>query len=854
MLEAVSIMKAAGDCDQWQAVLSVAAHWDFSALSAPSLIHNCAIEICARCGRPDEAVELLSKLLQAGGAPTSKSLDAVVTCLCRDDGADVPQAMAVLRSAKDAGVEPWGSTRERVILTACRLEAWQAVAEMHWEMETSHQPMSEEVRRQVKTAASSHSALSSALAGLGARRSLLQVLRERGRRREGDRAIAAVEKSCLPSPVPLPVSNVLMSVLLSCGRTAEAVAVTRSLKAERVEADTETLSMLLVSLARLGDAADAARVASEMTGMGMRPPMWAVEQAASELVHHQRFAQACQVCDAFLIPHRSASRALLRLSVAAARGAGPPWLARAAQWILRQGPGLREEGSCWLLGACAESGDWRTSSLIIGSLAAPSAELVHLAVEACRSCASDSPDAPAAADSAKRLTHLLEALRVESEPSVEQDARRALLSMKARGQAPTPRALLEAALDIVEEGNAVGASELSHAALSLGASHHRLMERVVCRLAHQGYLEQAAELSRSLPVVSRGTQRALLRCAALNADANAAISLLERFFGGSSSERISVAPPLPSSCFAWAASACEAGRWLEASQFSARWAVQHHYCSRPPPRACYYGWPLRACAEAGLGRDALGLLRELQARSSAAGSNAWAQGCIELCFMNAMQACAKARLIDDLLALEVEARESQVPPWRSKQRKDLVAGANLLVMETFSKIGRPQDVLSRLDALECAGAPPDLRGYVHAIKALGNVGRTKDALNVLEKEGSLYTPSVHSYVAALKACELTFSTADALKVLRDMKSRGVMPNRASYHCAIKACGADYRAALGLLEDMRRDSLEPGENCLKAALQACNRACQFGESEGLVQEMVAGGIAPHVVEALKGGYI
>lgn len=162
-----------------------------------------------------------------------------------------------------------------------------------------------------------------------------------------------------------------------------------------------------------------------------------------------------------------------------------------------------------------------------------------------------------------------------------------------------------------------------------------------------------------------------------------------------------------------------------------------------------------------------------------------------------ISACAKAREIGQAMALLKKMRSLSIKP-------DVVT-FNALISACASA-GRWKDSMSLLQQCQREpGVDPDIITYTNAMRACARARKYKDAIELLEVLQDLgLKPDVYAYTAAIDACAKGKMWRKALDILDEMRTRGVQPSEVTYSVAITACGngGQWQRALELLNQMR----------------------------------------------------
>ena len=162
-----------------------------------------------------------------------------------------------------------------------------------------------------------------------------------------------------------------------------------------------------------------------------------------------------------------------------------------------------------------------------------------------------------------------------------------------------------------------------------------------------------------------------------------------------------------------------------------------------------------------------------------------------------ISACAKAREVGQAMALLKKMRSLSIKP-------DVVT-FNALISACASA-GRWKDSMSLLQQCQREpGVDPDIITYTNAMRACARARKYKDAIELLEVLQDLgLKPDVYAYTAAIDACAKGKMWRKALDILDEMRTRGVQPSEVTYSVAITACGngGQWQRAMELLNQMR----------------------------------------------------
>ncbi|CAM9362414.1 unnamed protein product [Ectocarpus sp. 12 AP-2014] len=181
--------------------------------------------------------------------------------------------------------------------------------------------------------------------------------------------------------------------------------------------------------------------------------------------------------------------------------------------------------------------------------------------------------------------------------------------------------------------------------------------------------------------------------------------------------------------------------------------------------------------------------------------------------------------------------------------------------EAGKKGSRWRDVVPALEEMRSLGLVTDGRPYTVAIKALGDNGKTAEALKLLEsmRDGRI-PPNEFSYTAAASACAKTGDWKGALRLLGQMREQdGLEPNEFTYTAAVTACGrgGNLEAALSLLDGMRGKGVSPNCFTYNSAIHACARKASLPAdllfpwlgkwklALELIERMKADGVTPNL---------
>ena len=162
-----------------------------------------------------------------------------------------------------------------------------------------------------------------------------------------------------------------------------------------------------------------------------------------------------------------------------------------------------------------------------------------------------------------------------------------------------------------------------------------------------------------------------------------------------------------------------------------------------------------------------------------------------------ISACAKAREVGQAMALLKKMRSLSIKP-------DVVTFNALL--SSCASAGRWKDSMSLLQQCQREpGVDPDIITYTNAMRACARARKYKDAIELLEVLQDLgLKPDVYAYTAAIDACAKGKMWRKALDILDEMRTRGVQPSEVTYSVAITACGngGQWQRAMELLNQMR----------------------------------------------------
>ncbi|CAM9220165.1 unnamed protein product [Laminaria digitata] len=246
---------------------------------------------------------------------------------------------------------------------------------------------------------------------------------------------------------------------------------------------------------------------------------------------------------------------------------------------------------------------------------------------------------------------------------------------------------------------------------------------------------------------------------------------------------------------------------------------------RPQPGA--YACAIRACGKAGRWEHSLALMDEMRSSGVEPG---------EGCNVMALKACAAAGRWEKTLEMLRDMRASGV----NRSESSFV-----VAMKACGDAGRWEQALGLMDDMRRDGMPPMETTYTTAMKACGSAGEWKRALYLFdEMRDTGIPPTELCFTAVIKACAKADETEKALSLLQGMRiAQGVRTNMASYRAVMYAYAraGDWASALGLLEDARREELQPSTGDLRTLVQVCGEAEQHERALSLLEEMRSEGM-------------
>eukprot|EP00563_Minutocellus_polymorphus_P002694 CAMPEP_0181027756 /NCGR_PEP_ID=MMETSP1070-20121207/4324_1 /TAXON_ID=265543 /ORGANISM="Minutocellus polymorphus, Strain NH13" /LENGTH=1000 /DNA_ID=CAMNT_0023104999 /DNA_START=50 /DNA_END=3052 /DNA_ORIENTATION=- len=201
-----------------------------------------------------------------------------------------------------------------------------------------------------------------------------------------------------------------------------------------------------------------------------------------------------------------------------------------------------------------------------------------------------------------------------------------------------------------------------------------------------------------------------------------------------------------------------------------------------------------------------------------------------------ISACAKAREVGQAMALLKKMRTLNIKP-------DVVT-FNALISACASA-GRWKDSMSLLQQCQREpGVDPDIITYTNAIRACARARKFKDAIELLQVLQDLgLTPDVYAYTAAIDACAKGKMWRKALDILDEMRTRGVQPTEVTYSVAITACGngGQWQRAMELLNQMRMKGMSINVITYSSTISALAKAArrnmkETGGGEGSSEEL------------------
>ncbi|EOD11948.1 hypothetical protein EMIHUDRAFT_459720 [Emiliania huxleyi CCMP1516] len=192
------------------------------------------------------------------------------------------------------------------------------------------------------------------------------------------------------------------------------------------------------------------------------------------------------------------------------------------------------------------------------------------------------------------------------------------------------------------------------------------------------------------------------------------------------------------------------------------------------------------------------------------------------------------------------------------QRQGLSPNCNSF-NSAISACGRAGELDTALELLStgmrAAGVEPDVVSWSAAIAACQRRGEWRRALELLDgmrrqgvapNERTFGASSLAAHGAAISACAKGGAPPErALELLAEMRSSGL---RVAVSAAINACGAagDWKAALFLLDEIRRSGARPDLISWNAALAALDKGRQPRRAVAILDEMAAAGVQPDAV--------
>lgn len=186
-------------------------------------------------------------------------------------------------------------------------------------------------------------------------------------------------------------------------------------------------------------------------------------------------------------------------------------------------------------------------------------------------------------------------------------------------------------------------------------------------------------------------------------------------------------------------------------------------------------------------------------------------------------------------------------------------------IEACAKAKMWKKALDLLHEMETKGIPPSEVTYSVTITACGNGGQWEKALDLLtvmrEKNMPINLIAYNSAITALsKAAKLTYKSkimedvpklsTKALDLLEQMKRDGLEPDGFSFSSAISCCGAEgrWQEALEIMQSMREGGprTQPNRIAFTAAIASCGRAGQVDHAIDLFQQMKEQGLSVDLV--------
>ena len=190
-----------------------------------------------------------------------------------------------------------------------------------------------------------------------------------------------------------------------------------------------------------------------------------------------------------------------------------------------------------------------------------------------------------------------------------------------------------------------------------------------------------------------------------------------------------------------------------------------------------------------------------------------------------ISACAKAREVGQAMALLQKMRTLNIKP-------DVVT-FNALISACASA-GRWKDSMSLLQQCQREpGVDPDIITYTNAIRACARARKYKDAVELLQVLQDLgLEPDVYAYTAAIDACAKGKMWRKALDILDEMRTHGVQPTEVTYSVAITACGngGQWERAMELLNQMRMKGMSINVITYSSTISALAKAARRNMKE------------------------
>ena len=190
-----------------------------------------------------------------------------------------------------------------------------------------------------------------------------------------------------------------------------------------------------------------------------------------------------------------------------------------------------------------------------------------------------------------------------------------------------------------------------------------------------------------------------------------------------------------------------------------------------------------------------------------------------------ISACAKAREVGQAMALLQKMRTLNIKP-------DVVTFNALL--SACASAGRWKDSMSLLQQCQREpGVDPDIITYTNAIRACARARKYKDAVELLQVLQDLgLEPDVYAYTAAIDACAKGKMWRKALDILDEMRTRGVQPTEVTYSVAITACGngGQWERAMELLNQMRMKGMSINVITYSSTISALAKAARRNMKE------------------------